>query len=175
MHMANLPMKSRLHRLESEMVKLQPEPITDVEPPDFDAILERIKLHSARESAIEADPDPMVRYVHYLAECAKYELALKAVFIPRPGFTVDTGPQMAALSLPMNQYRLRAAELELLHAAGYDATELQEQHDKSAPYQWRHQPLPTTAQTLLDRNITDSKRATRGRDATCTHSKQGTA
>lgn len=149
--MANLPMKSRLHRLESEMAKLQPEPRPDVEPPDFDAILERVKLKAARVAAIAADPDPMVRYVYYLAECTKYELALKAVFIPRPGCTVDTGPQMAALSLPMNQYRLRAAELELLHAAGYDIADLRAEHQRHAanPFKWRHQPLPTAAQHAL--------------------------
>lgn len=149
--MANLSMKSRLHRLESEMAKLQPEPRPDVEPPDFDAILERIKLHEAREAVIAADPDPMVRYEYWLAECAKDGHALNAVFVPRPGFTVDTGPQIAAISLPMNQYRLRAAELELLHAAGYHTAQLEEQHDKANFYNWRHQPLPNDAQTLLDR------------------------
>ena len=153
--MSNLPMKSRLHRLESEMAKLlpvlQPVPV----PIDFDAIIERMERRAAREKAIEAEPDPMARYKYWLSVCAEKERSLNATFIPRPGYTVNLGPQLAAISLPRNQYRLRAAELELLHAAGFDTTELQASHDKANYFNWRHQPLPTAAQTLLVCNFTE--------------------
>lgn len=93
--------------------------------------------------------DPFVRLRHH---CEKIQEAEQALLTKEK--TV-TGHALAELCLPIDHHSARDAELEMLEQAGFDTGELRAKHQKHAanPYKWpyRDNPLPSEAQTILDR------------------------
>mgnify|MGYP001190381697 CR=1 FL=1 len=107
---------TRLEKLEAAILPCEPQPETG--PHDLDALLVRLKQHQAEGAAIHSDPDPMRRYRYWLAEVERDEQASNATGLAAG--KVDTASRIAALSLPISRYHLRAAESELLHTGYLD-------------------------------------------------------
>lgn len=137
--------EQRIQKLEVAMAKLQPPPESGCGTMDFDAII--LRFESRR--LLAEHTDPFVRLRHH---CEKIQEAEQALLTKEK--TV-TGHALAELCLPIDHHSARDAELEMLEQAGFDTGELRAKHQKHAanPYKWpyRDNPLPSEAQTILDR------------------------
>lgn len=137
----------RIHKLEVAMAKLPPSPEPGTGPIDFKDLMQRMEnMFQLAEHA-----DPLIRLQHFREKIDQAEQKLAA----EKKCKSDMGPELTKMGLPIDHYRARDAELEILEKAGFDTGELRAIHQKHAanPYKWpfRDSPLPGEAPAILDR------------------------